>query len=136
MDQLNPSRRSWNMSRIRSINTSPELIVRKFVWSLGYRYRKNVNTLPGKPDIVIRSRNIAIFINGCFWHQHVDCKRKTMPKSNTAYWKEKLARNVLKQAENISELKKLGWNVLVIWECQTKYLEGLRGYLNKKLSIN
>lgn len=117
------------MSKIRNRNTKPEIAVRKILTSLGLRYRLHVNTLPGKPDIVIPSKKTAVFINGCFWHQHKNCRRKSMPKTNTEYWEPKLSGNVAKQREEIKDIKKLGFKPLVIWECQTADTE----YLSKKL---
>lgn len=111
--------RSMNMSHIRSKDTKPEEIVRKYLFSRGLRYRKNVRTLPGKPDIVLKKYKTVIFVNGCFWHMH-DCGRFVMPLSNTEYWKKKIYRNVERDKNNTMQLKELGWNVLVIWECQLK----------------
>lgn len=111
--------RSMNMSHIRSINSKPEEIVRKFLFSKGLRYRKNVRSLPGKPDIVLRKYNTVIFVNGCFWHKH-DCGRFVMPSSNTEYWSAKIEANVERDKLNKSQLEALGWKVLVIWECQLK----------------
>lgn len=111
--------RSMNMSHIRSINSKPEEIVRKFLFSKGLRYRKNVRSLPGKPDIVLRKYNTVVFVNGCFWHKH-DCGRFVMPSSNTEYWSAKIEANVERDKLNKSQLEALGWKVLVIWECQLK----------------
>lgn len=111
--------RSMNMSHIRSTNSKPEEIVRKYLSSKGLRYRKNVSNMPGKPDIVLRKYKTVIFVNGCFWHQH-DCGRFVMPSSNTEYWSNKISRNVERDKTNIELLKAQGWKVLVIWECQLK----------------
>lgn len=111
--------RSMNMSHIRSTNSKPEETVRKFLFSKGLRYRKNVCTMPGKPDIVLPKYKTVVFVNGCFWHKH-DCGRFVMPKSNTEYWCKKINRNVERDKTNILHLKELGWKVLVIWECQLK----------------
>ena len=108
-----------NMSHIRSTNSKPEEIVRKYLFSKGLRYRKNVSNMPGKPDIVLRKYKTVIFVNGCFWHQH-DCGRFVMPSSNTEYWSNKISRNVERDKTNIELLKAQGWKVLVIWECQLK----------------
>lgn len=108
------------MSRIRSKDTLPERITRKFLSSLNYRYRVHDEKLPGKPDIVVKRGHKAIFINGCFWHQHKGCKRRAMPKTNRSYWQNKLRRNVEKQKADIKRLKKLGWKVKIIWECEAK----------------
>lgn len=108
------------MSRIRSRGTLPEKITRKFLSSWDYRYRLHDKKLPGKPDIVIKGDSKVIFINGCFWHQHKGCKRRAMPKTNKSYWQSKLRRNIEKQKTDIKKLKKLGWKVKIIWECEAK----------------
>ena len=108
-----------NMSRIRSINSKPEEIVRKYLFSHGFRYRKNVRKLAGCPDIVLPKYRTIIFVNGCFWHKH-DCPRFVWPSSNQEYWIPKIQRNVDRDQRNISELRNLGWNVIVIWECELK----------------
>ena len=111
--------RSMNMSHIRSKNTKPEEIVRKYLFSKGFRYRKNVRKLPGCPDIVLPKYKTAIFVNGCFWHKH-DCSRFVWPSSNQEYWIPKISRNVQRDQEHYQELRESGWNVLVLWECQLK----------------
>lgn len=111
--------RSMNMSHIRSTNSKPEEIVRRYLFSKGLRYRKNVRTLPGKPDIVLRKYKTVIFVNGCFWHKH-DCGRFVMPSSNTEYWTKKIYGNVERDKANTAQLETLGWRVLTIWECQLK----------------
>ena len=108
--------RSMNMSHIRSTNSKPEEIVRKYLFSKGLRYRKNVRTLPGKPDIVLRKYKTIIFVNGCFWHKH-DCGRFVMPSSNIEYWTKKINRNVERDKSNTEQLEA---RVLTIWECQLK----------------
>ena len=107
------------MSHIRSTNSKPEEIVRKYLFSKGLRYRKNVSKLPGKPDIVLPKYKTVVFVNGCFWHKH-DCGRFVMPSSNVEYWTRKIEGNVQRDKFNITLLKELGWRVLVIWECQLK----------------
>ena len=109
--------RSMNMSHIRSTNTKPEEKVRKYLFSKGLRYRKNVRTLPGKPDIVLKKYKTVVFVNGCFWHKH-DCGRFVMPSSNTEYWEKKINGNVERDKTNTALLKEQGWKVIVIWECQ------------------
>ena len=111
--------RSKNMSHIRSTNSKPEEIVRKYLFSKGFRYRKNVRTLPGCPDIVLPKYHTVIFVNGCFWHKQ-DCGRFVWPASNEEYWKKKILRNVERDEVNTKALKELGWNVLVVWECELK----------------
>lgn len=108
------------MSHIKSKNTVPEKAVRKALTKLGWQYRLHSKKLQGKPDIVIPKINTAIFVNGCFWHQHKGCKRRAMPKTNMRYWKPKLKRNIEKQTTDVKKLKKDGWRVLTIWECETK----------------
>lgn len=111
--------RSMNMSHIRSTNSKPEEIVRKFLFSKGFRYRKNVRSLPGTPDIVLKKYVTVIFVNGCFWHKH-DCPRFVWPSSNQEYWRPKILGNVERDKRNISALRDLGWNVIVIRECELK----------------
>lgn len=122
-DKLTKYRRSRNMAAIRSKDMKPEMIVRSAVYRLGYRHRLHVKGLPGKPDLVFRSRKKVIFVHGCFWHQHPkkSCKDGRAPKSNLGYWAGKLARNVARDARNLAVLKAMGWKVLVVWECETKH---------------
>lgn len=112
--------RSYNMSRIRSKNTKPEEIVRKYLFSQGFRYRKNDNRLPGKPDIVLPKYKTVIFVNGCFWHKHEGCKYFVWPKSNAEFWKSKIERNVLRDSDNYKTLEDQGWKIIVVWECELK----------------
>ncbi len=126
VDHISPEKRSWNMSRIRSKNTKPEKIVRSLLHRLGFRFRIHKNNLLGKPDIVLKKYNTVLFVHGCFWHQHKGCSRCFTPKDNINYWKPKLERNVSKFVEDKKNLKKLGWNVVVIWECETKNPENLK----------
>lgn len=111
--------RSRNMSHIRSANTKPEETVRKYLFSKGFRYRKNVRSLPGCPDIVLPKYKTVIFVNGCFWHRH-DCPRFVWPSSNTEYWHSKITRNVERDKANHRLLEDNGWTVLTVWECQLK----------------
>lgn len=111
--------RSYNMSKIRSKNTKPELIVRKYLFSRGIRYRINDKALPGKPDIVMKKYKTVVFINGCFWHKH-DCKYFVWPKTREEFWKSKIERNVERDEEVYSTLKNAGWKVLIVWECELK----------------
>lgn len=108
------------MSQIRNKNTKPEELVRKYLFSRGLRYRKNVKKLPGCPDIVLSRYNVVVFVNGCFWHVHEGCKYFKWPQNNKEFWETKLLGNKKRDAENISELKQLGWIVLVVWECELK----------------
>jgi DNA mismatch endonuclease (patch repair protein) len=118
MDKLTRGLRSHNMGRIGSKDTRPEMLVRRLVHALGYRYRLHVKELPGKPDLVFRSRKKVIFVHGCFWHQHKGCREGRVPSSSESYWAPKLARNVERDGEHLRSLKRLGWKVLVLWECQ------------------
>ena len=113
------------MSPIRSGDTSPELLVRKYLYSHGEKYRIHRKNLPGKPDIVISHLKTAIFVHGCFWHQHDGCSRANLPKSKKHYWIPKLQKNTERDRINISTLIDMQWNVIVIWECETKTLENL-----------
>lgn len=108
------------MSQIRSKNTKPEEIVRKYLFSKGFRYRKNDKRYPGRPDIILPKYKTAIFVNGCFWHMHDGCPKFIMPKSNIEYWKPKLERNKRHDIENKIALEKQGWKVIVVWECDLK----------------
>lgn len=117
-DTISPEHRSWNMSRIRNKDTKIEVLVRKYLFSRGYRFRKNDKRYPGKPDVVLPKYHVVIFVNGCFWHQHPGCKNATMPKSNTEFWKEKLGKNVTNDSKNIEKLSSMGWKVITLWECE------------------
>lgn len=111
--------RSMNMSHIRSKNTKPEETVRKHLFSRGFRYRKNVRALPGCPDIVLPKYKTVIFVNGCFWHMH-NCPRFVWPSSNQDYWVPKIKANIERDARNYAELRRMGWKVIVVWECELK----------------
>ena len=111
--------RSWNMSRIHAKDTKPELAVRKYLFSKGFRYRKNYSKLPGKPDIVLPKYRTVIFIHGCFWHKH-NCSRFKWPQSHQEYWENKINSNVLRDLKIKNELESLGWHVIVVWECELK----------------
>ena len=119
-DHLSKNQRSWNMSLIRSANTKPEIAIRKILHSLGFRFRLHKKNLPGKPDIVLKKYNTAIFVHGCFWHQHKKCERSNMPKSNKSYGVPKLEWNKKRDVQHKKELKKIGWKTVVIWECEIK----------------
>lgn len=131
--QESADQRSFNMSRIRSKDTSPEIRVRSAIHRLGYRYRLYVSNLPGKPDIVMPRYRTAIFVNGCFWHQHEGCKRATVPKTNTDYWQEKFRRTMDRDKRSHAALLQTGWKVLVIWECQTQDGSALKNLLKEIL---
>ena len=134
-DHLPPERRSWNMSRIRSINTKPELVVRRFLHSKGYRFRIHRKDLPGKPDVVLPKYNTVVFIHGCFWHRHKNCRYCSTPKTNQAFWEEKFRKNIERDRINIKKLESTGWNVIVIWECEVKD-ESFQHRLLEMLQIN
>ena len=116
-DILTPLQRHRCMSHIHSKATKPEMLVRKWLWAHGYRYRLNVKSVPGKPDIVMRKYRTAIFVNGCFWHGHEGCKLFVLPKTNTEFWQTKIARNRERDQRNYNELMQAGWQVIVIWAC-------------------
>jgi DNA mismatch endonuclease (patch repair protein) len=122
-DHLTPEKRSWNMSRIRSKNTKPEIAVRKMLHQRGIRYRLHAKDLPGIPDLSNKSKKFAVFVNGCFWHQHEGCKRANIPKSNKDYWIPKLDKNVEKQRKNLALLNKMGFKTYVVWECELNDIE-------------
>lgn len=126
------------MSAIRSKDMKPEMIVRRMVHGMGFRYRLHRKDLPGKPDLVFGPRQKVIFVHGCFWHQHPDpdCKVARLPKSNKDYWLPKLEKNQRRDAEHIEALENAGWDVLVIWECQTKDRDILAEKLREFLSGN
>ena len=118
MDIWSKKKRSAVMAKIKSQDTKPELIVRRYLYSRGYRYRKNVKSLPGSPDIVLGKYGIAIFIHGCFWHGHIVDGH--IPHTNSDFWKKKIERNQVRDKKNCDELKALGWKIMTIWECQLK----------------
>jgi DNA mismatch endonuclease (patch repair protein) len=118
MDNLSTERRSANMRQIRSKNTAPEIILRSIVHRLGYRFRLHRKDLPGKPDLVFPGRRKVIFLHGCFWHQHKECREGRLPGTRCEYWGPKLAKNEERDASSQAALKSLGWGVLTLWECE------------------
>jgi len=126
MDNLSPEKRSEIMSRIRGKNTTPELIVRKLVYSMGYRYRLHYAKLPGKPDLVFLGRKKVIFVHGCFWHGHEGCPKGKLPNTRLDYWRPKLEENKKRDALKQNKLKELGWQILIIWQCELKYIDVLK----------
>jgi DNA mismatch endonuclease (patch repair protein) len=118
MDKLTKERRSWNMSKIRSKNTLPEILVRKALWKIGYRYRLHYKLLPGKPDIVITKQKIVVFVHGCFWHRHENCIEASRPKTNSEYWETKIQKTIERDKKHQEEIKLLGYKVFIIWECE------------------
>jgi len=115
-DPLNPTQRSYCMSQVRSRNTKPEMFIRSKLHKMGYRFRIHVKSLPGKPDIVLKKYKTVVFVNGCFWHGH-SCKKGKLPSTNVDFWKDKIEKNIHRDATNERNLKKIGWNVVIIWEC-------------------
>ncbi|UWQ27524.1 very short patch repair endonuclease [Leisingera sp. M523] len=124
-DTLTPERRSANMAKIRAKHTKPEMLVRRMVHGLGFRYRLHRKDLPGKPDLVFGPRRKVIFVHGCFWHLH-ECRDGRIPASRRDYWEPKLLRNTLRDAEQLAALQAAGWQVLTVWECETKDQDALR----------
>jgi DNA mismatch endonuclease (patch repair protein) len=116
MDRITKEHRSWNMSRIRGKNTKPEIVVRKYLYANGVRYRLHAK-LPGKPDITIAKKNLVIFVNGCFWHAHNNCRNFRWPKTRNKYWRDKIEKNVQRDKTNYDILINKGWKVIVVWEC-------------------
>lgn len=126
VDIVSEAQRSYNMSRIRSKNTKPELVVRSILHRMGYRFTVNGpknSSLPGRPDVVLPKHRTVILVHGCFWHAHEDCKHYRLPKTRTEWWKAKLAANVQRDTRNIAELERLGWNTVVVWECEMQTSE-------------
>ena len=119
-DNHSPQVRSYNMSRIRNKDTKPEEMVRKFLFSNGFRYRKHDKRFPGKPDIVMPKYKTIIFVHGCFWHSHEGCPDFVQPKSNQDYWRPKLEKNRLRDTEHNTQLSSMGWNIIIVWECELK----------------
>ncbi len=140
-DVHSPEIRSYNMSRIKGKDTKPEEIVRKYLFSRGFRYRKNVSALPGKPDIVLPKYRICIFVNGCFWHKHEGCKYFVWPKNNAEFWKTKIESNIARDLVNQKKLRDQGWMVITVWECELRKdkreetLETLAGTIKTKMTM-
>jgi len=135
MDTLTPEQRSERMSRVRGRDTKPELLVRRLVHSMGYRYRLHRRDLPGKPDLVFPARRKVIFVHGCFWHRHPDpaCPLARLPKSRLDFWDPKLETNRKRDESNLALLAALGWKVLEVWECQTKNREDMQASVREFL---
>lgn len=136
-DVHSPEVRSYNMSQIKGKNTRPEIIVRRFLFSKGYRFRIHANHLPGKPDIVLPKYNTVIFVHGCFWHGHEGCMYYVIPKSRSEWWQDKINTNRNNDKANLITLKKLGWKIRIIWECELKSSkrEKTLNYLVKYLKV-
>lgn len=136
MDKLSTEQRYKNMAAVHSTNTKPEILVRKFLFSRGFRYRLNHKRLPGRPDIVLRRYRTCIFINGCFWHGHKDCKYFRMPKSNVEFWTEKINRNMQRDKKVQKELSLLGWHCITIWECELKQKKRKQTLISLEYTLN
>ena len=119
-DRITEEQRSWNMGQIKGKDTSIEIIVRKYLFHHGFRYRKNVTTLPGKPDILLPKYKTVIFVNGCFWHHHYGCKLAYIPKTNIEYWIDKFNTNIENDIKHEKEIKQMGYKVITVWECELK----------------
>lgn len=124
------------MGRIKGKNTKPELVVRRALHSLGYRFRLHRGDLPGRPDIVLPKYKTALFVHGCFWHRHPDCPKASTPKTRAEFWKDKFETNVMRDRRNVEALNNAGWQVLTVWECETKQAKALATRLNALLKSN
>ena len=133
MDRVSTEKRSEIMRNIRSKDTVPEKAVRSMVHRMGYRYRLHVKYLPGKPDIVFPSRKKVIFVHGCFWHLHADCRKGAFPKSNREFWIPKLLRNRERDERNLQHLKQMGWKALIIWQCEISGATTIRNKIKRFL---
>lgn len=136
MDTVSREVRSRNMAAIRAKNTKPELVVRSLLHREGYRFRLHREDLPGKPDIVLPKYNTVILVHGCFWHHHSRCKYAANPKSNQRFWKKKLESNVNRDRRHRKELKKMGYRVIIVWECETKRQQTDRIYQKIRKALN
>ncbi|HAW52811.1 MAG TPA: very short patch repair endonuclease [Flavobacteriales bacterium] len=136
MDRLSKEKRSWNMSLIKGRDTKPEMIVRKMLHRLGYRFRLHRKNLPGTPDIVLPKYNTVIFVHGCFWHRHAGCRYAYKPKSRVNFWQDKIRQNMERDRKVSLQLKELGWQVEIIWECETKNNEKLVQQLTRLFICN
>jgi DNA mismatch endonuclease, patch repair protein len=134
MDRLSKQHRSWNMSRIRGRDTKPEMAVRSLLHRMGFRFRLHVEDLPGRPDILLPKHQAAVFVHGCFWHRHKGCRFAYLPKSRTAFWTQKFKENVERDRNTHAALSRLGWNVIVVWECELRDEETLAERLESELA--
>ena len=134
MDRLTEQQRSWNMSRIKGKDTGPERRVRSLLHRLGFRFSLRRRDLPGRPDIVLTRHETAIFVHGCFWHRHYNCRNSVLPKTRPEFWLAKLNGNVERDARNVLALKQLGWRVVTVWECEVEDEGRLAGKLLAKLT--
>lgn len=138
VDHISPERRSWLMSRVKGKNTTPEVRVRQIAHGMGLRFRLHRKDLPGKPDLVFPKYRVALLVHGCFWHRHPNCKKSSIPKSNSEFWENKFARNVQRDVENMEDLVALGWKPIIVWACETDDMvrDKLKGILNGEASEN
>ncbi len=136
VDRLTPGERSKLMSRVRAVNTKPELAVRRLLYALGFRFRLHRSDLPGCPDIVLPGRRKVIFVHGCFWHRHPRCRRATMPKTRPDFWAHKFKQNRERDKRQQRELRRMGWDVLVVWECETHDLQQLKDRISSELETD
>ncbi|MDB5284394.1 MAG: vsr [Bacteroidota bacterium] len=136
MDIFSKEKRSEVMKKIKGKNTKPEMILRSHLFKQGYRFRLHQKNLPGKPDIVLKKFKTAIFVHGCFWHFHADCREGRIPSTNSKFWKEKLERNISKDKRDIKSLQEAGWQVLVVWECEIeKQIDNILVKIKKSLKV-
>ena len=135
MDTLSRERRSWNMSRIKAADTKPEVIVRSILHRLGYRFSLHRKDLPGRPDIVLPRYRTVIYVHGCFWHRHRQCKYAYTPKSRLEFWNKKFDENIKRDQRQVRRLRRLGWRSLVVWECQINRPESLGRRLERFLGL-
>ncbi|MGI6124805.1 MAG: very short patch repair endonuclease [Acetivibrionales bacterium] len=136
-DIFSKTKRSDIMSKISDKETKPEILVRKYLFAQGFRYRKNVKDLPGKPDVVLPKHKTVVFVNGCFWHGHKNCKKSALPTSNTQFWEEKISKNIVRDSENTQKLLDMGYKVLTIWQCEltSKTRENSLNKLIKQITL-
>ena len=133
VDSLSPEKRSWNMGRISGKNTKPELAVRSMLHRMGFQFRVNKKELPGKPDIVLTKYKTVVFVHGCFWHRHKNCRDASTPKTRTDFWQKKFDGNVVRDKRNIYSLDQMGWRVIVVWECELKQPDALASKLKNQI---
>ncbi len=136
-DVHNTQTRSYNMSQIKGKNTKPEMLVRKFLYAHGFRYKLHDRTLPGKPDLVLPKYRTVIFIHGCFWHGHTNCKYFVVPKTRTEWWLQKITGNIANDKKAVKALKKEGWKIITVWECNLKPAKAAKTLkaISKKISL-
>lgn len=133
MDRYTRQKRSALMSKVRGKDTKPEKLVRSMLHRMGFRFRLHRKDLPGRPDIVLPKHRTVVFVHGCFWHRHPGCKKTSFPQTNTRFWEAKLAGNMDRDARNMEELARLGWKVIVVWECELKDVDALSARLRREL---